>query len=105
MFRDKKKQVAWFHEWYMRNRKERIALAKQQRLNDREWFQNLKQQLVCIRCGESESCCLDFHHRDPSTKLGTVSNLYQKGRKAVLEEIKKCDVLCANCHRKLHVGM
>lgn len=59
--------------------------------------------LVCIRCGERDFYCLEFHHRDPKTKLFTVGQHFNHmawGR--VLEEIAKCDVLCANCHRKLH---
>jgi predicted HNH restriction endonuclease len=54
-------------------------------------------------CGESRSACLDFHHRDPSTKVASISKLLVLGRlKDLWEEIEKCDVLCANCHRKSH---
>jgi hypothetical protein len=58
----------------------------------------------CIVCGEADPRCLDFHHRDPATKLKCVAKMMSTTRNwaAVLEEIKKCDVLCANCHRKHH---
>lgn len=57
----------------------------------------------CIRCGESDPACLDFHHRDPLTKVAHVSTMWNSyGRAAIVEEIKKCDVICSNCHRKLH---
>lgn len=56
----------------------------------------------CIKCGESHIACLCFHHRDPSTKEGEVPRLCKYGMKKVLAEIAKCDVLCHNCHSKLH---
>lgn len=63
----------------------------------------LKQDLSCSRCPESDPACLDFHHRDPSEKLFEITaGMFSRSRAKVLNEIAKCDVLCANCHRKLH---
>lgn len=59
---------------------------------------------ACMLCGETHPACLDFHHRDPSAKEGTIARLVAKNVKLdrVKAEIEKCDVVCANCHRKLH---
>lgn len=56
----------------------------------------------CVRCGESDIACLDFHHRDAAVKEGHVSLMRRFSLKRLLAEIDKCDVLCANCHRKHH---
>lgn len=56
----------------------------------------------CVRCEESHPACLDFHHRDPSTKDADIATIRRFGVKRLLAEIAKCDVLCANCHRKHH---
>jgi len=56
-------------------------------------------------CGEARPWCLDFHHRDPKTKKLRIANAcggQYKTLEAVKEEIAKCDVLCANCHRDRH---
>lgn len=55
----------------------------------------------CKICGESNPIVLDFHHRDPSNKIDSISNFSTQGYSIVKlkEEIKKCDILCANCHR------
>jgi len=44
---------------------------------------------------------MDFDHRPGEIKYGDVSDLVANGvgESRVLEEIKKCDVVCANCHR------
>lgn len=45
---------------------------------------------------------LDFHHKDKSEKEFTIGKM-KKGSLELLEnEIKKCAVLCANCHREFH---
>lgn len=58
---------------------------------------------ACIKCGETHPACLDFHHRDPSQKLFSVGVQFGKYPWHMVQaEVAKCDVLCANCHRKHH---
>ena len=59
----------------------------------------------CSRCGYSKYPeVLEFHHKDPKQKD---FNLSSKGHcrswERVKAEIAKCDLLCANCHREIHV--
>jgi hypothetical protein len=44
---------------------------------------------------------MEFDHRDGTTKEAAVANLVSKGctDSRLLNEISKCDVVCANCHR------
>lgn len=69
-----------------------------------EWYRQLKKDMFCKSCGETHPAVLDFHHRDPRQKVESISRMFRK--KYTLEqiqrEIEKCDVLCANCHRKTH---
>jgi len=68
----------------------------------KEWFA-YKASLKCTNCGFSHVAALDFHHEDPSTKEGNVHKFIADGRFAkAYEEVKKCIVLCANCHRIHH---
>ena len=56
----------------------------------------------CITCGEDDPVVLDFDHRDGNTKIGNISDMarFSLGLDTLMKEIKKCDVLCANCHRR-----
>ena len=58
----------------------------------------------CIYCNESHPACLDFHHRDPLEKSFGMAraHLCLRSLEAVKHEITKCDIICSNCHRKLH---
>jgi hypothetical protein len=54
----------------------------------------------CVDCGESDPIVLEFDHlRD---KVANISKLASTKRpwKVILEEIAKCEVVCANCHRR-----
>lgn len=55
----------------------------------------------CQMCGEKRPECLDFHHVDPSTKKYGVAKMVgmKMALETIKEEIAKCQVLCANCHR------
>lgn len=57
---------------------------------------------TCIVCGESDIRVLELDHLDPSAKNFTISQAVKLGRswEEVLLEIKKCQVLCANCHKR-----
>ena len=61
----------------------------------------------CSHCGYNKcQDALQFHHIDPSTKKFTISDsIWGKGgvtEEEIFEEIKKCDLLCANCHCESH---
>lgn len=61
----------------------------------------------CAKCGKSyPSCAMDFDHRDPSTKEFNVAEIAAAHSiQHFIDEIEKCDVLCAICHRlKTHLN-
>ena len=60
----------------------------------------LKEAQGCMTCGYNEDGSkLHFHHRDPSTKLFEIHNSLTFSPQRLQEEIDKCDLLCAACHR------
>lgn len=70
--------------------------------------QSLKQMAVdhlggkCQRCGYDKYIgALEFHHKDPTKKDMTVAGSGKKWE-TIKEEVDKCMLLCANCHREVH---
>ena len=57
----------------------------------------------CYDCGLVEDCIdiYDFHHRESIEKEFAVGRSY-KSKVKIIKEIDKCDLLCANCHRRRH---
>lgn len=55
----------------------------------------------CTDCGLMyPTAAMDFDHRDPTAKKWTVSQMLLRTSTAeILDEVAKCDVVCANCHR------
>lgn len=71
------------------------------RNSTKEWVNELKNQ-PCVDCQKTfEPFVMDFDHRDPSTKRYVIGFMVSKRmpREAIIEEIAKCDLVCANCHR------
>lgn len=91
-------------KWYASKGKEKRTVANNRwEQKKAEEFKIIKAQLRCERCGENHPACLEFHHLDPLKKDGNVGHLARAySTKRLLEEIKKCIVLCSNCHRKEH---
>jgi hypothetical protein len=53
----------------------------------------------CVDCGEEDPLVLQFDHLgDKTFNIG--ARLRDRPWKAILDEIAKCDVVCANCHRR-----
>lgn len=91
---------------YLTNSEYEIKRNSAYRRKQSDRLQEYKSTLSCIMCGESENCCLDFHHINPSTKIDAVQKMARRNMKweKVQQEIDKCVVLCSNCHRKIHAG-
>jgi hypothetical protein len=54
----------------------------------------------CVDCGQADICVLDFDH--VGAKTGTVMELARRevGLQRLRDEIARCVVRCANCHRR-----
>lgn len=71
--------------------------------------QRLKMRLLyvagdrCTICGYDKCrTALEFHHLNPKEKDFTLSTNANIATEKALEEIKKCILVCANCHREIH---
>lgn len=54
----------------------------------------------CMDCGvKYPPVCMDFDHRDPTLKTFNIATGATRRRELVIQEIAKCDIVCANCHR------
>lgn len=100
-------QKKYHKRWYKRNRGDRVEQVRQRKRGIREWMRELKETLSCERCGlsgQDNAWALEFHHREPETKVALVSSLVAAGasKNKIMAEVEKCEVVCSNCHRKEH---
>jgi hypothetical protein len=73
------------------------------RQSKRDWIANYKAKNGCASCGIKDHRILDLHHVNSDGKDMAVSQLYNRASwKTIKEEVSKCEVLCANCHRIAH---
>ena len=73
-------------------------------LRVKEWFRKYKSSLCCQLCGEADPRTLDFHHREKKENRNrTIAYMTNRSLNQLQAEIAKCDVLCANCHRKITI--
>ena len=96
--------IARSKQWKKEHPEECKEYARKSRRDKREFLEGYKRARGCNECGESDYRCLEVHHADPSKKgfdIGTGSKNWFS-IKNIKKEIKKCIVICANCHRKIH---
>jgi 5-methylcytosine-specific restriction endonuclease McrA len=76
----------------------------EKKLKIKRWFVQYKSRFKCLKCIEGDTNCLDFHHVDKKKKKNSISKMVAQGLsvRKILSEIRKCVVLCSNCHRKQH---
>ena len=88
---------------YRESEKTRASIRANNRKNVAEnsiYLYNYLLEHPCVQCGEGDPVVLEFDHLDRATKVNNVSQLVRFGRKMMLAEIEKCEVLCCNCHRR-----
>jgi hypothetical protein len=90
-------------EHYLANRERYIAAAKRRSealLAERVPFLvDFLRERPCVDCGESDPVVLEFDHL-ADKKFAVSTGLRCRRWEDVLKEIDKCEVVCANCHRR-----
>jgi hypothetical protein len=91
--------------YYRRNRallnQNRLRRQRQYRARNRKRLTGYLASHPCRDCGEADTRVLEFDHVT-GNKGGNVSNLVREGWawQRIVSEIAKCEVRCANCHRR-----
>jgi len=82
--------------------KERSKIRNRaQRKKNKDFVDRVKRIFDCVDCGESNPIVLEFDHVI-GDKVGNVSDMCRKSysTSTIKNEIRKCEIRCANCHRK-----
>jgi len=85
-----------------KRREDLYAAQKRHRIKIRGLLFAYLSDKSCIDCGEKDPIVLDFDHKDPDTKFKTVARMLagHYSWDSVSKEAAKCEVRCANCHRR-----
>ena len=93
---------------YAVSAKRRAKLSEKnvrQRTKVLDFVRSYKAKHSCQLCPEKSVCCLDFHHlHSKEFDVATGANRAYALRH-MATEMRKCVLLCANCHRKVHAGL
>ena len=103
-YKSKEDARAYFKRWYYAHKDKRIAdirrSIKRRKERNRLYVIDFLNNHPCTDCGEKDILVLEFDHlRD---KVANVSAMVSFGYKleTLVAEIKKCEVVCCNCHRR-----
>lgn len=90
------------YKWATKNNVRIYDYRRARKDNLKKWFKNTFKNNPCVDCKQKfPSCCMDFDHKDGTIKINTLATLVGHGysKESILEEVNKCDLICANCHR------
>lgn len=94
---------------YRKEKRNEDPQGHKDRTNDRRaarfaWLQELKANIPCADCGQTyEPYCMDYDHvPGRGEKIKSLSRMASDNtpEEIILEEIKKCDLVCLLCHNK-----
>lgn len=112
-YRNKSKEIRQFHcrvctriyikSHYLRNKEYYLRKAYKRNIRIRNeikgYIWTYLKDHPCVDCGENDPIVLEFDHT--SDKVANISEMY---RNYTLEKVKleidKCQIRCANCHRR-----
>lgn len=85
-----------------KRREDLYAAQKRHRQRIRALVFDFLSTQSCTDCGEEDPVVLDFDHINPKDKFKDVAKLLSGhySWQSVQKEIVKCEIRCANCHRR-----
>ena len=100
--KNKKHRNIYDKNYYNKNKKE---IYKKKRERVKRYKLEFTQLLggKCSKCGYNKcTAALDFHHNYENKEDNIARIIKDFSKQKALKEVKKCILLCANCHRELH---
>jgi hypothetical protein len=96
-------RAGYHREHYLANKQRYVEQAarskRRQRLKRTRFLLDFFKTHPCVDCGESDPVVLEFDHvRDKA--FDVMQGFESRNWQAILAEIAKCDVVCANCRRR-----
>lgn len=91
--------------WHYKHREASAEKSHRWRVQLKQWVRAHKRASDgCVRCGEAEPVCLDFHHPEGVEKQSSVNSmvLTSGAKDDIRAEMERCELLCANCHWRTH---
>lgn len=80
--------------------------------SNQKYYETIRDEVNCYKaacgckyCGENEPAVLDFHHVNGDKEFSIGTSVGYRNKEVIFAEIKKCVVVCANCHRRIHAGL
>ena len=103
----KEYQRNYQRSWHQRHKAKRLARIYERKAATYEYVQEIKSQMCCADCGQRHPATLQFHHLNSEDKMFNVADAVRNGISldTIKKEIKKCIVLCANCHAIRHYNI
>jgi len=103
-YSNNEKNKECYKKYYAKNKIKFQIKQKQLRERIKSLIRETKSNSNGCSCGEKHFACLDFHHINQKEKLFEISSASRLGYglEKIKEEIKKCIIICKNCHAKLH---
>jgi hypothetical protein len=96
-------RAAYKQEHYRANRQRYIDAAGKRRRRVAAkrvvYLVDYLREHPCVDCGEADPVVLEFDHLGDK-EFGIGARWRDRSWQAVLDEIAKCEVVCANCHRR-----
>lgn len=104
-YKNKEDQARAASKHYKENCAKIKARSKRRNINQRKknkaFVNRVKSMFNCVDCGEENPVVLDFDHVR-GEKRGNISDMarWSYSVETIKKEIRKCEIRCANCHRK-----
>jgi len=82
--------------------KDLYAAQRRHRVKVREKLLDFLSTKKCMDCGEKDPIVLEFDHKKPKDKFKSIAKMLSGHYSwdSIYKEIVKCDIRCANCHRR-----
>lgn len=106
--------MSWLEDMKLKH-PERFGVKVKKKRFRRERFREKWKRIVIEAMGGCCQCCgysacqgaLELHHINPTIKEHSMSQILSEPGYFFegVEELKKCVLVCANCHREIHAGL